>query len=259
MYNQVWQALAKQLYSKPNHWSLVKGSLAACIAYRKDNQWQAPDMHQWTAPDNTQWAVDFTDPDLPWEFTEQFQDMAEAIGWAREKTQTALTEHRDPHSGHGRPGSFQPCLVWPGQTLPSMPAPRRRPLPQAMAMPRDVEAPPHSYVADNSYSCRGIPPKSIYEVPGGGLEQVTGTGLWEPLQPIPTTNLVFGTDGSGGPASKDKRLRVQLCSSCLRQGHLARSGHPQRQHPRHPDSAPSRSHSTPLPSQVHHWSSGKQH
>ena len=116
-----------------------------------------------------------------------------------------------------------------------------------------------SHVADNSYWCRGIPPKSIYEVPGGGLEQVTGTGLWEPLQPIPTTNLVFGTDGSGGPASKDKRLRVQLCSSCLRQGHLARSGHPQRQHPRHPDSAPSRSHSTPLPSQVHHWTSGKQH
>ena len=27
------------------------------------------------------------------------------------------------------------------------------------------------------------------------------------MKPIPTTNLVFGTDGSGGPASKDKRLR----------------------------------------------------
>ena len=47
----------------------------------------------------------------------------------------------------------------------------------------------------------------MYEVEGGGIESVTGTGLWEQLHTIPTTNLVFGTDGSGGPASKDKRLR----------------------------------------------------
>ena len=83
IYNQVWQALAKELYNKPNHWSLVKGPLAACIAYLKDNKWKAPDMHKWTAPDGSQWELDFKDPDLAWEFTEQFQGMAEATGWAQ--------------------------------------------------------------------------------------------------------------------------------------------------------------------------------
>ena len=39
-------------------------------------------MHMWTAPDGSEWALDFTDPDLAWEFTEQFQIFTEAAGWA---------------------------------------------------------------------------------------------------------------------------------------------------------------------------------
>ena len=93
MCNQVWQSLAKELCSKPNHWGLVKGPLAVCIAYLKDNQWQAPNMHMWTAPD-------FTDPDLPWEFTEQFQNFTEAAGWAhsaqRPGSQGLATEETSP-------------------------------------------------------------------------------------------------------------------------------------------------------------------
>ena len=196
MYNQVWQALGKELYSKPNHWSLVKGPLAACIAYLKEHKWQAPDMHKWIAPDGSQWELDFKDPDLAWEFTEQFQGMAEATGWAQSAKRPGsqgLAEGGDLTVGkrhrqhlektaptdipildivlqgalfnHAWFGLEEPCpLCKQTDTLyhrlwqcPEML--KLHPIPKVW----------ETHVADNSYWCRGIPPKFMYEVEGGGM------------------------------------------------------------------------------------------
>ena len=41
-----------------------------------------------------------------------------------------------------------------------------------------------------------------------GLGSAIGTGIWRDLQPVDTTGLLSGTDGSGGPLSANKMLRL---------------------------------------------------
>ena len=99
----------------------------------------------------------------------------------------------------------------------------------------------------------------MYAVEGAGAEQVTGTGLWEQMKPIPTTNLVFGADGSGGPASKDKRLRQCSFAVVALDKDTRQVVATHRQHSGITNSAPGRSSSPLVAHQIYRGPAGKQH
>lgn len=62
------------------------------------------------------------------------------------------------------------------------------------------------HIDSTSFWRRGIPPLAWSRTPADQL-LVHGTGIWAELKPVSTNNLIFATDGSGGPASKEPRLR----------------------------------------------------
>ena len=63
-----------------------------------------------------------------------------------------------------------------------------------------------------------------------GPQHLQGTGIWAKLIPVSTAGLIFATDGSGGPLSKEPRLRqvgfgvvalaLQLSTLTLLSAHL---------------------------------------
>ena len=234
MCNQVWQSLAKQVFQHDKHWSIVKGPLAAGLAYLKDALWEAHDLETWVDPTGQSWPVDVRDPDFYWRFAERFQFCKDLLGWhiashwqggqgleqggdlfvaKKHRKQLAKEKGSDLplldlmlQGGlyHGSQTGFEPCPLCSAEDglfhrlwqCPAM-------LHHVGDVPPDWA--PHD-VDETAFWCRGIPPISWSQV-SPGPPHLQGTGIWANLIPVSTAGLIFATDGSGGPLSKEPRLR----------------------------------------------------
>ena len=211
----------------------MKGPIAATISTLKDIGWRARSMDVWHDPEGEEWELDYEHEAL-------FAEMSEELGRQIER---ALWRRADRHQGSHELANGADLTVAKKHRRSLMrKAPDKVPLldvvvqgalytseiagkeevcpmchradtlhhrmwkcPSMLAQVGDF--PPTWPVQDNCYWNRGLVPITWTTNPLPTSFEWHGNGIWEDHHMVDGANLVFATDGSGGPHSQDPRRR----------------------------------------------------
>ncbi|CAE7469028.1 unnamed protein product, partial [Symbiodinium microadriaticum] len=221
-YQRLWKITWTKLQTAPKRWALVKGPVAAMVAYLQDLGVEASDPTTWRFP-----AGSLQGPGL-WRFVRDTVQVAPGLSTVY-RVEEALRKLLRKQSK--RPNHLTALrMVWQGAFFTTTKGAKRRcPLCQKQADLRHVllecqcwrgrgpSPPPHWQKLRNKWPAeslwvRGLPPSNYTAFPSLSPDLLlpSKSGIWNPGTPVNAAPLVFGTDATG--TTNDPRTRVVVAA-----------------------------------------------
>ena len=235
-YHRLWKVTWTKLQTAPKRWALVKGPVAAMVAYLQDLGVEASDPTTWCFP-----AGSLHGPGL-WQFERDTVQVAPGLSTAfrveeglRRLLQSAanrrISQQDASRSRPNAPTTSALRMVWQGAFFTtSKGAKRRCPLCHKPADLRHVllecqwwrgrgpSPPPHWHKLHAQWPAeslwvRGLPPAHYTAFPPFEPDALlpSMTGIWSPGNSVDAGPLVFGTDATG--TTNDPRTRVVVAAA----------------------------------------------
>ena len=238
-----WRLAFQKLAGKQRYWHYARGPMTSLICRLLDLQWHAPDLDVWYDPQNHSHTLDLHSPLIQSQICFHLVEAQETALWTQasrhpgglglegggdltvtRKHLKQLTDFKDIRALNSLVQGSIPCLEnhllstcpWCDCEVPSL----QHLLWTCPVLTKQHNRTPSDWLASirkpeqHCFWHRTITPNSwthLRATTRSNLEaQQHATGLWALADCLDAEGFHYGTDGSGGPNTRDKRCR--LCS-----------------------------------------------